>query len=345
MKTVGIAGGTGYGALELLRLIQNHRHLKVVALFSHRQTEMAIYEEYPHLTGINNLQLEMLHEEAVKDLDVLIFATPKGVAKEWVHKLRRDDLQIIDLSGDLRLSAEEYRTWYKEEPASDRILGEAVYGLPEWNRDLVMESRLISNPGCFPTASLLALLPLKELLRDTSDSTIIIDGKTGVSGAGRSSTPLTHFSNTNENFQPYKTGGHQHLPEIERYASAMTDKEVKIQFTTHLVPMTRGLMCTVYVPVNKEIGAADIRHAFASAYQNEPFVRLLPDGMMPTTKGVYGSNYCDIGLYYNENTGWLTICSAIDNLVKGASGQALQNLNAMNGWNETEGLLGHPLFP
>lgn len=344
LKTVGIVGGTGYGALELLRFIQLHPELTVTKLFSHRQTGVEIQDEYRHLIELTDLSLQSLSIEEADTLDILFFATPKGVAKNWIPLFENKSMQIIDLSGDLRLSAADYETWYKEEAAEVSLLAEAVYGLPEWNKQLISSAQIISNPGCFPTATLLAIKPLKGLIQKQQNM-VIVDGKTGVSGAGRTQNPLTHFSNTNENVQAYKTGSHQHQPEMERYASEMTGQSLHVQLITHLIPMTRGLLCTVYIPLKEGMTLKKVRAAYEEAYKQEPFVRVLPDGIMPATKHVYGSNYCDIGIYLNENTGWLTVCSAIDNLVKGASGQALQNLNIMNGWDETLGLTGYPLFP
>lgn len=345
VKRVGIVGGTGYGALELLRFIQVHPELDVTEIFSHRQTGIEIQDEYIHLKDLTELTLKTLSVEKTASLDVLFFATPKGVAKDWIPLLKDRPIQIIDLSGDLRLSAPDYEIWYKEKPAEKSLLEKAVYGLPEWNKHKVSKAQIISNPGCFPTATLLAIKPMKDLIHGNKQTMVIVDGKTGVSGAGRTQNPLTHFSNTNENVQPYKMGSHQHQPEMEKYASEMTNRIINVQLSTHLIPMTRGLLCTVYIPLQENITAQEIRVAYEDAYRNEPFVRILPEGKMPATKQVYGSNYCDIGFYLNEKTGWLTVCSAIDNLVKGASGQAIQNLNIMNGWDETSGLTGYPLFP
>ncbi|WP_069365004.1 N-acetyl-gamma-glutamyl-phosphate reductase [Salisediminibacterium beveridgei] len=345
VKTVGIVGGTGYGALELLRFIQLHPELTVTKLFSHRQTGMEIQDEYGHLKELTDLSLQSLSVEEAESLDILFFATPKAVAKEWIPSLANKSMQIIDLSGDLRLSAADYEAWYNEEAAEEPLLEKAVYGLPEWNKQRISNAEIISNPGCFPTSTLLAIKPLKKLILKQNQNMVIVDGKTGVSGAGRTQNPLTHFSNTNENVQTYKTGSHQHQPEMERYASEMTGLNIHVQLTTHLIPMTRGLLCTIYIPLKEGVTIAEVRAAYMHDYQNEAFVRVLPEGVMPATKHVYGSNYCDIGFYLNEKTGWLTVCSAIDNLVKGASGQALQNLNIMNGWDETLGLTGYPLFP
>lgn len=346
LKSVAIIGGTGYGAIELIRLLQHHEHMEIKKIISHSQDGEQISSTYPHLTDFIVDPMEALDIDRLKDeVDIIFFATPAGVSKDLVSQLKGSDVQCIDLSGDLRLhSREEYEKWYKKEAAPQEVLNEAVYGLPEINRAQIKEATFISNPGCFPTSAIIGLIPaVKHRFIDTGS--IVIDGKTGVSGAGRKQSAMTHFSETNENVKPYKIGEHQHIPEIETYLSQVAGEPVTTTFTTHLVPMTRGIICTIYGKLTKQVSTEEVIDIYKQYYSTHPFVRIREAGNFPTTKEVYGSNFCDIGILVDERTNQIIIASVIDNLVKGASGQAIQNANIMNGWEEEHGLMHIPMYP
>ncbi|MFD1451995.1 MULTISPECIES: N-acetyl-gamma-glutamyl-phosphate reductase [Oceanobacillus] len=345
MKKAAIIGGTGYGAIELIRLLQSHKEIQLTKIISQSQAGEDLSSTYPHLSVIITKKMESLDlEELKKEIDILFLATPAGVAKNIIPSFQDTSVQCIDLSGDFRLTGEEYSEWYGKEPASAEVLEKAVFGLSDIFTEDIKTASIISNPGCFPTAALSALIPLIDGDKIQTKG-IRIDAKTGISGAGKGLSEKTHFSTTNENVIPYKIGQHQHIPEIERYASKFAGKDLKVSFTTHLVPMTRGLMCTIYADIKQRETTASILNYLEEYYQEKSFVRILPEGIFPTTKGVAGSNFCDMGAYVDERTNSLVVVSAIDNLVKGAAGQAIQNANIMNGWEETMGLEFIPVFP
>ncbi|WP_373895567.1 N-acetyl-gamma-glutamyl-phosphate reductase [Virgibacillus sp. CBA3643] len=346
MKNVAIIGGTGYGAIELIRLLHNHEYMHVKKIISQSHHGGQLTSIYPHLIDFVDDPLEELEIESLKtEVDIVFFATPAGVSKELIPKLENSSLQCIDLSGDLRISSREaYLSWYGGEAAPQETLDNAVYGLSEIYRKQVKEARIVSNPGCFPTSALLGLIPaLKEDI--IAAHPIIIDGKTGVSGAGKTPTAMTHFSETNDNVQPYKIGAHKHIPEIDEYLSAAAGGAISTTFTPHLIPMTRGLICTMYGTLQGNMSTEEVIDSYKTFYQSNHFIRIRDNGEFPTTKDVYGSNFCDIGLHVDERTNQLIIVSAIDNLVKGASGQAIQNANLMNGWDEQHGLNVLPIYP
>lgn len=346
LKKVAIIGGTGYGAIELIRLLQLHKEMQVEKIISHSQYGETIASIYPHLTDfieepMHELQIEKLQEE----VDIIFFATPAGVTKEILPQLSKPDLQCIDLSGDLRLSSPtEYEIWYGKDAAAPQLLDKAVYGLSELYAEEIKQASVISNPGCFPTSVLLGLAPALEH-QILSPQGISIDGKTGISGAGRTPTAKTHFSETNENVTPYKIGQHQHIPEIEQYLSDKAKAPVTVAFATHLIPMTRGLICTMYGQLVKKTTTEELLEIYQSYYENSPFIRIRESGVFPSTKDVYASNFCDIGIHVDERSNQIIIAAAIDNLVKGAAGQAIQNANLMNGWEETMGLHTIPVYP
>ncbi|PYZ95131.1 N-acetyl-gamma-glutamyl-phosphate reductase [Salipaludibacillus keqinensis] len=346
MKNVAIVGGTGYGALELIRFIEGHDYLKLTQIISQSQEGHLLEEMYPHLATYIDAPLEAFDFIKIRDkIDIVFFATPAGVTKEMLPQFLDSPIQCIDLSGDLRLSnPSDYEKWYGGKPASQNLLDNAVYGLSEIYPNEIQGAHICSNPGCYSTASLLGMIPaVQNDLIDTSS--IIIDGKTGVSGAGRKTSIMTHFSETNENVKPYKIGKHQHIPEIEQYLSKEANQSVVINMTTHLIPMTRGLLCTMYGRLNQSINVQEVHEIYQKFYQSHPFVRVRNLESYPATKEVYGSNYCDIGVYIDERTRQLVVISAIDNLVKGAAGQAIQNANLMNGWPVDLGLRQIPVFP
>ena len=341
-----IIGGTGYGSIELIRLINKHPNLEVGTVVSNSQAGNQFSETYPHLSGIINQPLEALDAQNLADKnDVVFLATPSGVSSKLVPPLMEAGVKCIDLSGDFRLrSPEEYEKWYKHSPADDRYLKQAVYGLSEIFPEKIKNATLIANPGCYPTATTLGLLPiLKTRLADYES--IIIDAKSGVSGAGRGLSLTSHYAEINENLKAYKLGAHQHIPEIEQVLSDESGTPITVTFTTHLVPMTRGIMCTMYVKLKAKYNTKDINEIYSEFYKDKPFVRVRGVGNVPSTKEVMGSNYCDIGVHVDHRTNRLTVITVIDNLVKGAAGQAIQNFNIMNGWEETMGLNDIPMYP
>lgn len=341
-----IIGGTGYGAIELIRLIQKHPYLEVGSVISNSQAGSNFSESYPHLSEIIEQPLEKFDVQNIaKENEVVFLATPSGVSSNLVPQLMETGIKCIDLSGDFRLrSPEAYETWYKHSPAPENYLNEAVYGLSEIYRENIKNANLISNPGCYPTASTLGLIPiLKSNLADCDS--IIIDAKSGVSGAGRGLSLTSHYAEINENLKAYKLGAHQHIPEIEQVLTDESGQPITISFTTHLVPMTRGIMCSIYLKLKEKVTTEDVHQIYDEFYKNKPFVRVRPVGKVPATKEVWGSNYCDIGLHVDPRTNRLTIISVIDNLVKGAAGQAIQNANIMNGWDERAGLQDIPMYP
>jgi N-acetyl-gamma-glutamyl-phosphate reductase len=341
-----IIGGTGYGAIELIRLINNHPYLEVGSVVSNSQAGNNFSESYPHLTEIINQPLESFDVNRLSEQNELVFlATPSGVSSKLVPQLMDKGIKVIDLSGDFRLrSQNEYETWYKHSAPEEEYLNQAVYGLSEIYAEEIKGAALIANPGCYPTATSLGLLPiLKANLADSKS--IIIDAKSGVSGAGRGLSLTSHYAEINENVRAYKLGAHQHIPEIEQVLRDETGKMVTISFTTHLVPMTRGIMITTYVNLLGKISTSEVNDLYKQFYESHPFVRIRPDGIYPSTKEVSGSNYCDIGLHVDPRTNRLTVVSVIDNLVKGAAGQAIQNANLMNDWDVRTGLNSIPMYP
>ncbi|GAA0346590.1 N-acetyl-gamma-glutamyl-phosphate reductase [Bacillus carboniphilus] len=341
-----IVGGTGYSAVELIRLLHHHPYVEIETIVSHSTAGQEMDTVYPHLTQIIQQPLDQLDVDQISNkVDVVFFATPSGVSKGYVPHFLERGVACIDLSGDFRLESPiEYEQWYKKSAAEEKYLNQAVYGLSEVYQNEIKESKLIANPGCYPTATLLGLLPaIQNHLIDYQS--IIIDAKSGVSGAGRSQSLATHYAEVNENLKAYKMGAHQHIPEIEQMLKVESGSDLQITFTTHLVPMTRGIMATIYAPLKAQIKTADVIHLYKEFYEKHPFIRVRNEGEFPATKEVYGSNYCDIGLYADDRTGRLTVVSVIDNLVKGAAGQAIQNLNIMNGWDVQTGLTNLPIYP
>jgi len=343
---VAIIGGTGYGSVELLRLLHNHPYVEVEMIISNSQAGTELNKIYPHVTTIIDQSLQSIDTKKwAKNVETVFLATPSGISQNIVPELMENGVKCIDLSGDFRLhSGKIYEEWYKHSAAEEKYLQLATYGLSEVYEEKIKTSSLIANPGCYPTATLLGLMPMiKNNLIDYR--TIIIDAKSGISGAGRSVSLGTHFSEINENLKAYKLGSHQHIPEIEQTIEELSNQQTTITFTTHLVPMTRGIMCTIHVNLLETMSSSEIHHLYSEFYQTHPFVRVRPEGTFPATKEVLGSNFCDIGLHFDDRTGRLTIISVIDNLVKGASGQAIQNLNLQNGWDIRTGLLEIPVYP
>ncbi|WP_168123414.1 N-acetyl-gamma-glutamyl-phosphate reductase [Paenibacillus sp. HB172176] len=341
-----IVGSTGYGGIELIRLLAAHPMVEVTSVISSSSAGTPITDGYPHLLGIREELLDDVDPAAIKaKADVVFLATPAGVASKLAPQYLEAGLKVIDLSGDFRLKdAALYEQWYKKSPADEAYLKQAVFGLAEIYGENVKGASFVSNPGCYPTATLLGLIPAVKA-GWIDPATIIADAKSGVSGAGRGASLGTHYSELNENFKAYKVNQHQHIPEIEMVLSDAAGLPVVTTFTTHLVPMTRGILSTIYAQLNGKHSVEAFIQLYSDFYEGRPFVRIRPEGQWPATKEVWGSNYCDIGFAVDERTNRVTIISVIDNLVKGAAGQAIQNLNLMMGWDETSGLQFVPVYP
>jgi len=343
---IAIIGATGYGGIELLRFLQHHPYVNNCFVYSSSQDGVLLSDSFPHVGERKEWLLRKMDiEQIASTCDVVFFATPPGVSSELAPSLIDQGIKVIDLSGDFRLKDRTvYEKWYKRQTAQSEYLQRAVYGLTEWNRETIQSAQLLSNPGCYPTATLLGLAPLVKNGLVVEDS-IIVDAKSGVSGAGRQASLNTHFSEVNENLKIYKVNAHQHIPEIEQMLTDWNEHMQPITFSTHLVPMTRGIMVTIYAKAKRDLSVDSLVDLYQTSYASSTFVRIRKAGQFPATKEVYGSNYCDIGIAYDERTGRVTVVSVIDNLVKGAAGQAIQNFNVMMGWNETSGLLFAPIYP
>lgn len=341
-----IIGSTGYGGVELIRFLLRHPNAEITSVISSSSAGTPLSDGFPHLREIIVDHLDAVDIPLIKQkADVVFAATPHGVSAELVPQLLDAGLKVIDLSGDFRLkSPAVYEKYYKRKAADEVYLAKAVYGLAEVFGEQCRDADFISNPGCYPTATLLGLIPAVNA-GWIDPSTIIVDAKSGVSGAGRGLSQSFHYSEMNENFLAYKVNRHQHTPEIEQVLSQIAGKEVLTTFTTHLVPMTRGILSTVYAQLTDSRSDEEFIDLYREYYKGRPFVRIRPSGQWPATKEVWGSNYCDIGFSVDERTGRVTIVSVIDNLVKGAAGQAIQNLNLMMGWDETTGLEFTPVYP
>ncbi|NLC10770.1 MAG: N-acetyl-gamma-glutamyl-phosphate reductase, partial [Firmicutes bacterium] len=335
MIRVGIIGVTGYTGGELLRILSGHPEVSVTYATSRYAAGQEVAEVHPQFKGLLSLRCSKFdEEEAQLKTDICFCALPHGESMNTVASLLGVGLKVIDLSADYRLDPGDYYQWYKKKHFFPHLTEKAAYGLPELYREQVAGSELVANPGCYPTASILALAPLaQENLIDFSS--LIIDAKSGTSGAGRNLSPTLHYPNLTENFQAYKVAAHQHTPEIEKILSLLSGQPVKLTFTPHLLPMSRGILVTAYLRLKKSCLDNDIQGIYSQYYGAEPFIRLIEHPQLPETKNVYGSNYCDIAWRLDERTGRLIVIAAIDNLVKGASGQAVQNMNIMFGLSET----------
>jgi len=345
---VAVIGSTGYGGVELVRLLLTHPRVEIVSVLSSSQEGALLSDAYPHLTDIVPHRLEAIDPAGLAAKAELVFtATPHGVSSALVPKLLEAGLKVIDLSGDFRLKdGAVYEEWYNHKPADAALLAEAVYGLAEVYGQDVRGARLVSNPGCYSTTMLLGLVPAVAA-GWIDPATIIVDAKSGVSGAGRGLSMGVHFSEVNENLKAYKVNRHQHVPEVEQVLSQAAGRPVAITFTPHLVPMTRGILAASYASVTGRAARDEAQwiELYRQYYEGRPFVRIRGKGVLPATKDVYGSNYCDIGFSLDRRTGRVTIISVTDNLMKGAAGQAVQNLNLMMGWDETLGLRLAPVYP
>ncbi len=346
MLNIAIVGASGYTGLELIRILHCHPEVAVTCLTSEQSAGKRISEVFPTLRGRCDIMLENLEPVRVAEkADIIFTALPHKAAMEVVPTFLKLDKRVIDLSADYRLSDPSvYGEWY-EPHMNPAVLKKAVYGLPEIRRTRIRGAKLVANPGCYPTSIILGLAPLlKKGLIDPSS--IIADSASGVSGAGRSAKVDSLYCEVNEGFRAYGVGGvHRHTPEIEQELSLLAGEPLKITFTPHLVPMDRGILSTIYATPDKAISSEAIAKLYREFYHGEPFVRVLANGSLPSTAFVRGSNFCDIAPLVDLRTGRIIVVSAIDNLVKGASGQAVQNMNLICGFPETMGLEGLALFP
>ena len=338
-----ILGATGYTGAELLSILLSHPHVQIRHATSESSAGKRVDEVHPALKGRCSLVLEKPRLDGISsDSDVAFLALPAGQASRSAAALTRRGCRIIDLSADFRLkNARTYSAVYRIKHRSPGLLKKAVYGLPELFPILkseILEARIVANPGCYATAALLGLAPLVKHKLIGSDS-VIVDAKSGVSGAGKKMELSYHFSEANENMAPYAVMHHRQAPEMELILSELSGKKVLVIFAPQLAPMTRGILAMSYAKLKKGVGFREAKVRFARFYQGKPFVRLLEDGRMPQTKAVLHTNFCDIGMAFDPRTKTIVVASAIDNLVKGASGQAVQNMNLMFGFAETEALL------
>ena len=340
---VGIVGGTGYTGVELLRLLSQHPGVRLTAITSRAEAGRAVADLFPSLRGHVDLQFQPPDLDLLADCDVVFFATPNGVAMGMAAKLLDAGVKVIDLAADFRFSsAQEWHRWYGCEHADPALLEEAVYGLPEVNRERIRSARLVGNPGCYPTAVQLGFLPLLENgLVDPLR--LIADTKSGVSGAGRKAEMDYLLCEAGESLKAYGVSGHRHQPEITQGLSAVTAGPVGLTFVPHLTPMIRGIHATLYGFLLDT--TVDLQDCFFRRYQREPFVDVLPAGSHPATRSVRGGNVCRIAVHRPGGNEVVVVLSVIDNLVKGAAGQAVQNMNIMFGLEETAGLKSIPLMP
>ena len=351
MVKVGIIGATGYAGNELARLLLGHKETEVVWYGSRSYIDKKYAEVYQNMFEIvEDTCLDDNMEELASKVDVIFTATPQGFLAGVLTEEILSRVKIIDLSADFRIKdVKTYEKWYKIEHRSPQFIEEAVYGLCELNRDKIKGARLIANPGCYTTCSILTAYPLvKEGLIDPD--TLIIDAKSGTSGAGRGAKLPNLFCEVNENMKAYGVTNHRHTPEIEEQLGYAAGKEIMVNFTPHLVPMNRGILATEYATLNKKADGTlptyeEVKAVYDKYYKNEKFVRVLEKDICPETKWVEGSNYVDVNFKIDERTGRIVMMGALDNLVKGAAGQAVQNMNLMFGLKETEGLELVPMFP
>lgn len=342
MIKVGIVGGTGYTGVELLRLLAQHPELQIVAITSRGDAGTAVSSMFPSLRGRLDLKFEDPASADLQACDVVFFATPNGVAMQQAPALLDAGVRVIDLAADFRIKdVAEWSRWYGMEHASPEWVSKAVYGLPEHNRQAIRSARLIANPGCYPTAVQLGLMPLLEAGLVELDH-LVADAKSGVSGAGRKAEIPALFSEAADNFKAYAVPGHRHLPEIRQGLSTFAGNSVGLTFVPHLTPLIRGIHATLYARIKTE---ANFQELFEDRYRDEPFVDVLPPGSHPDTRSVRAANICRIAVHRPQGGDVLVLLSVIDNLVKGAAGQAVQNLNIMFGLPETQGLSQLAVLP
>jgi N-acetyl-gamma-glutamyl-phosphate reductase len=341
---IGILGASGYTGAELVRILARHPQVEIRLLTADRQAGKPLADVFPHLGHLSLPNLVKIADADWTAIDLAFCALPHGTTQEVIANLPRH-LKVVDLSADFRLAdVAAYAQWYGHEHRAPHLQTEAVYGLTEIKRTEIMAARLVANPGCYPTSAQLPLVPLLAGKQIAIDD-IIIDAKSGVSGAGRDAKQSSLYAEVTEGIHAYGVAGHRHAPEIEQGLSEAAGTPIVVNFTPHLMPMSRGILASIYVRLANGSTLEDLRRTLETRYRGEPFVRVLPAGQAPHTRHVRGSNHCLIGLFADRVPGRAILLSAIDNLVKGASGQAVQNMNLMTGLPETVGLEQEPLFP
>jgi len=344
MLAVGVVGGTGYTGVELLRLLVTHPQVNLKYVTSRSESGSKVADLFPNLRGFTDICFTEPAIETLAQCDIVFFATPNGTAMQMVPELIENGVRVIDLAADFRLQdADVWKQWYGMDHACIDVLAEAVYGLPEINRTAIKTARVVANPGCYPTAVTLGFLPLIEnTLID--DQHLIADAKSGVSGAGRGASVANLQAESAENFKPYAVNGHRHLPEIKQNLARVAAHGVGLTFVPHLVPMIRGIEATLYSTITTD-SAIDLQALYEARYVDEPFVDVLPAGTMPETRSVKGANICRISVFRPQQGDTIVVSSVIDNLVKGAAGQAIQNMNIMFAFDEILGLNQVALLP
>jgi N-acetyl-gamma-glutamyl-phosphate reductase len=343
-KKVAVLGASGYTGSDLLRFLFIHPKVEVTYVTAEKHAGKKISEILPHLRGLFNLELQPLDAKSIPDeVEIVFAALPHGTSAKLVQELVERGKKVVDLGADFRLSYEVYKKWYGEHPCPE-LIAEAVYGITELFESRIAKARLVANPGCYPESAILGLAPVigNEVIEEES---IIIDSKSGVSGAGRSPELGLHFCEVNEGVKAYKIGEHRHTPEIEEVLSNYSGLDVRVSFTPHLIPMDRGILSTIYVKLKDEITTRELLDLYENFYKDKRFVRIAPEKVYPSTGDVRGSNFCDIGIKANPKNKTAVIISVLDNLVKGASGQAIQNMNVMMGFEESLGIDMPPVFP
>lgn len=343
MIKVGIVGGTGYTGVELLRLLADHDQVEVVAITSRSEAGLRVDEMFPSLRGHYDLAFSDASDDSLAACDLVFFATPNGVAMRRIPALMAKGARIVDLSADFRLQdLAVWEQWYGETHVAPELVKEAVYGLPEMYREQIAGARLVANPGCYATAIQLGFLPLLEQGLVDSDW-LIADGKSGASGAGRAANVGTLMGEVGESFKTYAASGHRHGPEIEQGLTVMQGRPATVTFVPHLIPMVRGIEATLYGRLTDD--SQDLQALYEKRFANEPFVDVMPWGSHPETRSVRGGNTCRMALHRQPGQSQIIVTSVIDNLVKGAAGQAIQNMNIMCGLPETQGLTSPALLP
>ena len=345
MMKAAIFGASGYTGQELTRILSAHPEVKLVAVTSRRFAGQKVPAVFPALQGLTSLTYQNATPSQICNLcDVVFLALPHGVSMEIAPEFIKAGKKVIDLSADYRLKdLKTYEMWYGKH-SSAKFIKDAVYGIPELYRQKIKKTKFVANPGCYPTGIILGLAPaLKKKLLDVT--TVIADSASGVSGAGREPLTGSLFCEVDGGFKAYKVGKHRHLPEIEQELNALAGKKFAISFTPHLLPVKRGILSTIYAKLKKDVSLEKLHALYSAFYTNEKFVRICPQGVYPNISSVCGSNYCDIGLAVDPRTKRIIIMAAIDNLVKGAAGQAVQNMNIICGFKEDAGLNVAPLFP